>query len=260
MATTIKELTIVLASQRSGSSVLCQDVAAVGGLGIPKEYFLRIIGKNKPQDPSEQHVMEAIERGRDPERAEAAAIKMMINQAPAIASYVRGSPVLLPSAKTTQEVIDWARNRFERVAIIALIRDNSLDQAISKAVANASQQWHLDSKTSMATELEMDFDHDSDAFQMEILKALPLFISQKKIIRKIVDDNADIAHLLHYDDVAARPDDLARTIVNHTRALGFASLGEASSRTLIKLLDGEQSKKIKSSFKAFMARHSDSFA
>lgn len=253
--TPFKELTIVLASQRSGSTVLCQDVAAVGGLGVPNEYFLRIVGHNKPQDPGEQHVLDAIARGGDPERPEATAIKMMINQAPPVASYILGGAPQ-PPAQATQSVIDWARARFERVAIIALVRDNSLDQAISKAVANASQTWHMDSKTGKAGKPAQDFDHTSDRFQMEILKALPLFISQKKIIQKIVRENADIAHLLHYADIAAQPEDTAQSIGAHARSLGFSPKDQPSNRTLKKLVDNERSTQIKASFRAFMDRHS----
>lgn len=251
----IKDLTIVLASQRSGSTVLCQDVTTVGGLGIPNEYFLKIIGHNKPQTPSEQHVLEAIERGRDLERPEAAAIKMMINQAPAIASYIHGNGPP-PPAQAVQSVIDWARSRFERVAIIALVRDNSLDQAISKAVANASQTWHHDSKTQKPNAPEKEFDHSSDSFQMEILKALPLFIKQKKIIQKISQANTDIIHLLHYADVAAHPEDTARAIATHTRALGLTPLDRPSSRSLKKIVDGARAQEIKHHFQAFLDHHS----
>lgn len=253
-----KELTIVLASQRSGSTVLCQDVTAVGGLGVPNEYFLKIIGHNKPQDPGEQHVLEAIARGQDPARPEAGAIKMMLNQAPAVAAYIDGGAPL-PPAQATQRVIDWARDRFERVAIIALVRDNSLDQAISKAVANASQTWHLDSKVGkigVAGKPAQEFDHSSDSFQMEILKALPLFIGQKKIIQKIVRHNTDIAHLLHYHDISARPEETAEAIAAHTRALGFSPQGKPSDRTLKKLVDSERSAQIKTCFRAFIDRHS----
>lgn len=257
-ATPTKELTIVLASQRSGSTVLCQDVTAVGGLGVPNEYFLKIIGHNKPQNPGEQHVLEAIARGQDPKRPEAAAIKMMLNQAPAVASYIDGSAPL-PPAQATQRVIDWARARFERVAIIALVRDNSLDQAISKTVANASQTWHLDSKVGKigaGGKPAQDFDHTSESFQMDILKALPLFIGQKKIIQKIVRQNADIAHLLHYDDISAHPEETTEAIASHTRALGLSPQGLPSNRTLKKLVDSERSAQIKTCFRAFMDRHS----
>ncbi len=257
-ATPIKELTIVLASQRSGSTVLCQDVTAVGGLGVPNKYFLKLIGKNKPQNPGEQPVLKAIIQGQDPERPEAAAIKMMLNQAPPIATYIDGAAPL-PPAQATQRVIDWARDRFERVAIIALVRDNSLDQAISKAVANASQTWHQDSeakKNEKAGKPAQDFDHSSDSFQLEILKALPLFIRQKKIIQKIVRQNTDIAHLLRYDDISAQPDETAQAIAAHTRALGFSPQGQPSNRTLKKLVDSDRSAQIKASFRAFLERHS----
>lgn len=253
-ATPIKELTIVLASQRSGSTVLCQDVTAVGGLGVPNEYFLKLIGKNKPQNPGEQHVLEAIARGQDPARPEAAAIKMMLNQAPPIASYIDGAAPL-PPAQATQRVIDWARDRFERVAIIALVRDNSLDQAISKAVANASQTWHHDSKVNKGTVANKHFDHSSENFQMEVLKALPLFINQKKILRKIARENADITHLLHYADIAAQPEETVRQISEHTRGLGLAPLGRPASRSLKKIVDNNRSQEIKRHFQNFLTSH-----
>ena len=142
------------------------------------------------------------------------------------------------------------------VAIIALVRDNSLDQAISKAVAGASRTWHLDSAAEKTGKPAQDFDHSSDRFQMEILKALPQFIGQKKIIRKIVRQNADIAHLLHYGDISAHPEETAQAIATHARALGLSPQGMSSNRTLRKLVDSERSAQIKTCFKAFMERHS----
>lgn len=91
MTIDIKELTIVLASQRSGSTLLCQDVSAIGGLGVPNEYFLKIVGNNKPKAPSERLVLEAVKKGQDPNRLQAGAIKMMINQASDVASLINGS-------------------------------------------------------------------------------------------------------------------------------------------------------------------------
>lgn len=143
---------------------------------------------------------------------------------------------LPPPAQATQSVINWARDRFERVQIIALVRDNSLDQAISKAVANSCQVWH---SSDTIKGLKDQFDYTSERFHMEILKALPLFIKQKNIIREIANDNADITTLLHYDGIVGDPDNTLMRIVSHANSLGFSPLDRPGNRTLKKLVDSD---------------------
>jgi len=90
MTQPIRRLVLVLASQRSGSTLLCRDIESLGGMGVPGEHFLDILGTNERSDLTEDDVMACIEKGRDRKAPDVAGVKLMVNYAPKIDAYIRG--------------------------------------------------------------------------------------------------------------------------------------------------------------------------
>ena len=63
MPNTLGALTLVLATQRSGSTLLCRDIESLGGLGDPRESFLGLAEQAERESVSEDDVLKRIARG-----------------------------------------------------------------------------------------------------------------------------------------------------------------------------------------------------
>lgn len=254
MATDMRELVLVLASQRSGSTLLCRDLESLGGLGAPKEYFLDILGKNQRPGLGEKDVLEQISRGVTGEKSATGAVKLMVNYAPKIDAYIRGTDPVAPP-RAIQNIIDWAQERFDRVCVFALVRNNSLDQAISRAVASVTDIWHRNEGALQGRDPYADVQLASAAINMAILEALPAVIRHKKIIRQIAKANPKICKLVTYETIAASEIKTSEILTAHATQIGLTPQHKKVSRNLQKLIDETRSQEIKSGFKAFMSQH-----
>lgn len=254
MADDIRSLVLVLASQRSGSTLLCRDIENLGGMGVPKEHFLDIVGKNARQGLNEQDVMQQIAKGVRPADPSVAAVKLMVNYAPKIDAYIRGSAQVAPQ-KAVQNIFDWAQKRFDRVCIFALVRDNSLDQAISRAVANVTDIWHRHEKTLQGGDPYEGVKLPTDAVNMAILEALPQVVRQTKVIRQATTANPEICQLVSYDKLAESVEDSSQLLSAHARKAGFQPTKTQAVRHMRKLIDADKSTEIKAEFKTFLKRH-----
>ncbi|MCA8899613.1 MAG: hypothetical protein KDA53_00010 [Hyphomonas sp.] len=250
----LRAITLVLASQRSGSTLLCRDIESLGGMGAPREYFLDIVGRSARNGLTEADVLDRIARGVKPEAPGIGAVKLMVSYAPRIDSYIRGAEAVAPQ-KAVQNIIDWAQERFDRVNLIALVRGNSLEQAISRAVANMTDVWHRHEAGMKDGNPYAGAKLPTRALNLAILEALPGVIRQTGVIRHIVRANPDLCGLIKYEHLAASLEDSSAQLIAHARKVGFEPTETVATRSLQKLIDKDSTEVFKANFKAFMKRH-----
>lgn len=253
MSQKIRRLVLVLASQRSGSTLLCRDITSLGGLGVPKEYFLDILGKKGRPDLAENDVIGCLEKGRDPNAPDVAGVKLMVNYASKIDGYIRGD-AHVGAPKAINNILNWARLRFDDVVVFALVRENSLDQAISRAVANATDIWHRNEAAVKRKDPYADVDLPIKALNMDILSSLPATVRQNQIIRQVARENPKLCRLIIYENLAASVEGTSEALRQHASAHGFSPEKTVATRSLRKLIDEDLSKEIKNNFKQFLNR------
>lgn len=254
MTNDIRHLVLILASQRSGSTLLCRDIESLGGLGAPKEYFLSITGKNTRQGLNEQDVMQQIAKGVQSADPSVAAVKLMVNYAPKIDAYIRGGEEVA-GQKAIQNILDWAQKRFDRVCVFALARDNSLDQAISRAVANVTDIWHRSERALQGGDPYEGIKLPVNAVNIAILEALPQVVRQTRVIRQVAKANPEICQIVSYDRLAESVEDSSQLLIAHALKTGFQPTKTLAVRQLRKLIDADKSIEIKAAFKTFLKRH-----
>lgn len=256
MTQEMNAITLVLASQRSGSTLLCRDIESLGGMGAPREHFLEILGNNARAGLSEAEVLDCIALGVTKEAPGIGAVKLMVNYAPKIDAYISGGNQVAPY-KAVQNIIDWAQGRFDKVNMVALVRSNALEQSISRAVASVTDIWHRNEAAVQGRDPYAEAKLPTKAVNMAILDALPSVIRQAEVIRRIARENADICQLIEYEHLAASAEETSALITAHARKAGFAPRGEVASRSLRKLIDEDKTATIKADFKAFMEHNLD---
>lgn len=144
MNSRLMNLTLVFATQRSGSTLLCRDITTLGGLGRAQEHFLPIAqaSKRERRMMSESDVIRMLKGGRDREIADTTAVKIMVNYASSVYSCISGNNER-STLKSMQGLLDWAICHFERVNLITLERESLLDQAVSRAMARLTGVFHI---------------------------------------------------------------------------------------------------------------------
>lgn len=227
-------------------------------MGAPREYFLDILECSKTAEiqPTEEDVLEMIARGVTKGAPTVGAVKLMVNYAPRIDAFIRNGETT-SQVKAIQNIIDWARSRFERVNLEALVRANTLDQAISRAVANETRIWHRREKTLSGRDPHAESSLNTRSLNLGILNAIPSVISNTEVIRRIARANRDSCLMLNYEDLATSPDKTSRSLVEHARRAGFKPNERTVRRELQKLIDPEKSQRIRGDFKAFLEHKLD---
>lgn len=254
----LRAITLVIASQRSGSTLLCRDIESLGGMGAPKEHFLDILSgfKSGACKPTEQDVREMIARGATKKMPHVGAVKLMVNYAPKIDGFIRGAEPV-GQFQAVQNIIDWAHASFEHVNLVALVRSNPLDQAISRAVARQTDIWHRRADVLAGEDLHEGADLNAKALNSAILRGLPNVISNSAVIRKIARSNSESCLLVQYEELANSVESTSKKITDHARKFGFSPKNERADRHLKKLIDDAKSQRIKADFKAHLERQLD---
>lgn len=245
MGTTEQELhslTLVLSSARSGSTLLCRDLASLGGLGFPREYLKGLDGVARRSGVSEADVLERLARGVRDDAPGVAAAKLMVPQAPV--TYEALSGRRLPVVEAMSGVVSWARGRFERVLLVVLVR-NSIDQAISRAVAEATGIFH---SSDQAFRESGGTPPDLGDLNPQILVELGGVIRNRKTLHAVHAEHADIGLLLTYEELTGPVEETTARMVAHARGQGFDVHGETARRRLTKVISDERSATLRDSF------------
>lgn len=242
-------VTLIFASQRSGSKLLCDDVASLGGMGRPREQFNYILPWQDTR--GEQDVFDAIASGATRRNPDVGSVKVMVSQVRPINRYLTGQ-TSVPEPEAMQNIIEWSKARFERVMVLVITRDGQLDQAISRIVARTTQIYHSPKGTHEDTDLLNVMQSVDANFRWKILHEVCLIKSETDMLRTLAQDNPNLALLVHYEELTASVENTSLRLVDHARSLGFSPDHEVATRKLSKMIDRAQITAIKQDFVAFL--------
>jgi Stf0 sulphotransferase len=242
-------LTLVLATQRSGSTLLCGDIESLGGLGRPRESFLGLAEQAEHESVSEDDVLERIARGATESDPRIGAVKMMVRQAPAVDAVIRGGRQRRPLV-ALQHVVEWALERFERVFMVILVR-NALDEAISSVVASSTGLFHATDVADIRAASAADLVPED--LNPRILNQLPRLLAERRVVTQIGKEYSDRALMLSYDELTRQTERTTDRLIAHARAQGFAPHRTSVTRTTMKVIDEDLSDRLRESFLAYLS-------
>jgi LPS sulfotransferase NodH len=246
----LHSLVLVQSSGRSGARLLCQDLKSLGGLGMPKEYLRGIRPRTPTATASEVDVLERVAKGVQEDAPGVASVQLMVPQFPPTYQALRGKRI--PAIEALPGVIDWAKERFERLFLIFLAR-NAIDQAISHVVADASG-------TLQSSDCEYG-ETGAEATALEIPHVNPLILANlgrvvrdRRILLESYGKFADIGLLLTYDELDREPAETATKLVGHARKNGFEVTHDVFQRKLERVVSGERFTEIREGFLDYLKR------
>ena len=240
-------LTLVLSSARSGSTLLCHDIASLGGLGFPREYMKGFGSAADWESVSEADVLDRVARGGRKGAPGVAALKLMVPQAAPTYRAITGQQ--LRPADAMNRMVVWARERFDRVLLVFLVR-NALDQAISSAIAKETGVFHSTDPRFAGGVTEVGI--EDDGLNRRILHHLSLIVRNQQILTAVHAEHADLGLMLTYEGLTRDIDTTTQALVATARAQGFEVRREVVTRKLTKIISDDRSAAVRDSFLDFL--------
>lgn len=133
----MKKQLIILSTQRSGSTMVCDDIAGTKVLGRPSEYFIKVIESigRVPSHEMERLIIDALESGKTENGI--SAVKIMSNQIIPIGRALKDA--FLCTEKNKEECF----YQFFKDAFFArVIRNDKVEQAVSRVMAKQTGIYH----------------------------------------------------------------------------------------------------------------------
>ena len=137
-AVTPKRLVLVFATQRSGSTLLCQTLQRMGGLGAPDEYFQKVDPSVASDDSDLMSIL--AKRGRLKLDEPTVGVKIMVNHTKRVAECLGLNPKT--PAEAMQGISNWAHDKFDSVGAVVIRRRSMFDQTISRVEAQKTGVYH----------------------------------------------------------------------------------------------------------------------
>lgn len=135
---------VILTTQRSGSTMLCDDIKNLGVLGTPNEHFFDILYQLKGKTGEE--LVDHFTSNGNLYNSEFYSIKLMYNYLPEFGYWVsnRNKPY---GSSINEEIyrefsIRFFLEKFEDITFIYLKRKNKFEQAVSHYRAIKTNIWH----------------------------------------------------------------------------------------------------------------------
>ncbi|WP_112321220.1 Stf0 family sulfotransferase [Oceanibium sediminis] len=247
------ELTLVLANQRSGSTLLCQDIFSLGGMGRPGEYFLKVVGGGKPKPGvTEATIRDILQQPQATGDSGVAAIKLMVNYAPRIIQYITGDQDSRPEPEAAcKAFIDWARQNFDGVNLIVLTRENAIDQAISRITAKRTGVYHSQGAAG-STPQDLFAKDNPEKLRNAILRAAMIAAEERDVLLRVAAANPDIALHLTYESIAASVEDTSRRLHEQASRFRMTPRAAVAQRTLRKLVTDETADRLRAGVRAYV--------
>lgn len=242
------KLTLILGTQRSGSTLLCREVEGLGGLGVPEEHLLPLLRPPRPDLYGPGDVIRALEEGIAPDLPRVTGVKLMVSYAGPIHHYVTGREAV-DDVEALLGVIGWAQEAFEAVALFAIRRQPLIDQAISRARAQLTDIWHrnfadaVDAVPAVAPALLYE----------EILRELPLVLAESAALDEVISACGESVLTLDYDHLVEDRAQVLAAIGAHAQASGLLPLGRQADRPLRKIIPPAEGAQIRAGFEAWLS-------
>lgn len=142
---TERKALVILTTQRSGSTMLCEDITSLRILGSPNEHFDYMLNKSKGKN-REELLGDFKSRG-NVFNSDFYSIKLMYSDLPKFGYWVSdrvkqyGNPI---NDEIFREIsIRFFLEKFENATFIYLKRTNKFEQALSHYRAMKTSKWHM---------------------------------------------------------------------------------------------------------------------
>ncbi|TCK07250.1 Stf0 family sulfotransferase [Marinobacterium mangrovicola] len=133
---------VILSTQRSGSTMVCDDIAGAGALGRPSEYFIKVIDSSEKVDSQElkRLIREVDERGQT--ENDITAVKIMSNQIRPIGKALKKSGIL-----NIDDADECFYEYFKGSVFVRVRRADKVAQAVSRVMAQQTDVYHSADET-----------------------------------------------------------------------------------------------------------------
>lgn len=213
------KLTLLLGTQRSGSSLTAQRIHGIGGLGLPGEHLIPLFGKNSERSFDAADVRRLVARGVDPRVPGVTGLKAMVNQTARAMQCIAGQQ--MPIAEATAAFVDWADTSFDAVNLVLVRRQDVLGQAISRVVAQQTQVFHVGSTLSQMVHDARVRELEVDALVRRLPKACAAVAAEEAVLTQIADQHGTRALVIRYQELCAEPERIDTALRDHARAAGL---------------------------------------
>jgi LPS sulfotransferase NodH len=222
-----KTFVLILSSQRSGSTLFCQDLESIG-VGVPREHALPFIRS------SETFSLEQLYskcKSNKPNQ-EIFALKSMMDYTPKLVAVRYPNLKNLKPMRTIDEhvsvielFIEILKSDFNSVVPFILTRNNTVDVAISRALAQLTNVYHSekvmeDPHTNLDLELVID----------KIFDNLPRARRENKVLHALADRLGHTALTFDYHDLTEKEDEVFISVKAHLLKYGVQSGFESFTR------------------------------
>lgn len=133
---------MVLSTQRSGSTLLCRDIASLEKLGTPDEHFLELLSERTVDENSFSRL---IAKG-NPNGTDYYAINLMYNYLHTFGAWVMTGNINSKRGSIEDRrraALQFFVDRFDHVVFVAVERKNLFDQALSRYRSQKTNVFHV---------------------------------------------------------------------------------------------------------------------
>ena len=196
---------VILSTQRSGSTMVCDDIAGTGVLGRPSEYFIKVLQELNNNDSSQlkKLIFDVDKKGQTENGI--ISVKIMSNQIRGIGKALLNSGV---SAEIAPEVAFV--NYYLNTAFVRVIRNDKVSQAVSRIMARGTKVYHSADDISGlegmvgrldTVRVEEDVIYDEDIITTEIKKIK----QEESYLNNFIDKyNLPVCEVIYEDAVLDR--------------------------------------------------------
>ena len=224
---------VILATQRSGSTLLCEDLRSYGVFGDPDEHFLLMLRRHAVPDWP-QMLRELVDK-RAPNGV--FAVKLMVNYAQAVDDRLRDSgivpeqpdPSLFPHIRRFSEGADWIWIRRRDVIRQAVSREMSRQTGVNHAVEQTGPVRYLGRTIKGYTD---DYNADAVLDVDAIVTDVESIAMEEAVIARFLDEHALPCRTVWYEDYVSN---YMSTLKECAAAFGTTIADRQPERRLVKL-------------------------
>lgn len=239
----LRSLTLIVATQRSGSTLLARDMESLGGLGHPREHFRGVKSGKRSAPTSQEDVLAGLREGVDKFVPGVTGLKMQVGQSEMLAEALVGRRPTTPE-QAMSTVVSWAQERFERVNLVVLVR-NAIDIAVSLVFANETGTYTSRNPRALQPGAPLP---EIDDINERILEQFDKARRHLAALNTLADRHSDLALLLTYDDLTNQVEETTRRVLAHARTHGFEPRKETVTRVMEKVISAEESARVREAF------------